>query len=125
MIHFLNMSHSLFYLALTFLIMHEMDAIRCKEWRIFPGLTFFDDSTGFQVFTFAHIPLFFFIFKGLNGANKEQWIFGLDIFLIVHVMLHVIYLKHKRNEFTDWVSWTIISCGGIFGLTDLLLTNYL
>lgn len=27
-----------FYLGLSLLTMHEMDAIRCKEWRIFPGL---------------------------------------------------------------------------------------
>ncbi|WP_394341844.1 DUF6713 family protein [Sphingobacterium corticibacter] len=30
--------HVFFYLGLSLLIMHEMDAIRCREWRIFPGL---------------------------------------------------------------------------------------
>ena len=101
--------------------MHEMDAIRCKEWRIFPGLSLLDDNWGYKVFMFAHIPLFFFLFFGLcgQGAN-EQLIFALDIFFAVHVGLHILFLGHKRNEFKDWVSWTIIVGSGLFGLIDLL-----
>ena len=31
--------HIFFYLALSFLTMHEMDAIRCREWHIFSGIS--------------------------------------------------------------------------------------
>lgn len=49
-----------FYLGLSLLTMHEMDAIRCREWRIFPILSMLCDKAGYIVFVFAHIPLFFF-----------------------------------------------------------------
>ncbi len=44
------MQHLFFYLAISFILMHEMDAIRCKEWRIFPLLSMLNDDLGFKVF---------------------------------------------------------------------------
>ncbi|MFD2569233.1 DUF6713 family protein [Spirosoma soli] len=32
-----------FYLGLAFLTTHELDAVRCREWRIFPGLSLLND----------------------------------------------------------------------------------
>lgn len=112
----------LFILGLSFMLLHEMDAIRCKEWRIFPGLSLLDDKMGYTVFILAHIPLFLFLFLGLfkEGGN-EQLIFGLDVFFIVHVFLHILFLKHKRNEFRDWISWMFIAGAGLFGALDLML----
>ena len=52
--------------------------------------------------------------------NNEILITGLDIFFILHIGLHLIFLTHKRNEFKDWISWTIIISAGFFGLLDLL-----
>ncbi len=34
--------------------------------------------------------------------------------------MHIAYLKHKNNEFKDWISWLAISGSGILGLADLL-----
>ena len=102
--------------------MHEMDAIRCKEWRIFPGLSLLSDKLGYIVFIFAHIPIFYFVFWELSySQNIEAFIYGFNIFMIVHVVLHVLFLKHKNNEFRDWISWSIIIGAGLFGLLDLLL----
>lgn len=113
--------HIFFYLGLTLLIMHEMDAIRCKEWRIFPGLSLLSDKAGYSVFIFAHIPLFFFIFWQLTSSNDlEGFVKGFNIFMIIHLGLHVLYLKNKKNEFKDWISWTIIIGAGLCGLIDLI-----
>ncbi len=49
--------HGFFYLAATFMLLHEMDAVRCREWRIFPGLSLLGEETGFRVFMLAHLPL--------------------------------------------------------------------
>ena len=46
---------------------------------------------------------------------------GLDVFFVIHVVLHALFLLHKKNEFKDWISWTIILGAGVFGLADLLL----
>ncbi len=111
-----------FYLGLSSLIIHEMDAVRCKEWRIFPGLSLLDDNWGFKIFMLAHVPLFYFIFAGLIGQNTNtKLVLGLDIFFIIHVGLHLLFLMHKKNEFKDWLSWTIISSAGLFGLVDILI----
>jgi len=110
-----------FLLGLSFMTIHEMDAIRCKEWRIFPGLSMLNDKLGHILFIFAHIPLFFFIYWQLSQTeNKEAFIKGFDMFMIVHLFLHVILLKHKNNEFKDWISWSIIIGSGVFGLVDLI-----
>jgi L-cystine uptake protein TcyP (sodium:dicarboxylate symporter family) len=100
--------------------MHEMDAIRCKEWRIFPGLSLLNDLWGYRFFMLAHIPLFLFLFLGLSQTENSRLIFGLDVFFIIHVGLHLLFLLHKKNEFKDWISWTIIVMAGVFGLLDIL-----
>lgn len=117
-------SEVFFNLGLAAIILHEMDAVRCKEWRIFPGLSLLNDNWGFKIFMLAHIPLFYFLFWGLMGQGESyQLRFGLDIFFIVHVALHLFFLKHKRNEFKDLVSWTIILSAGLFGLLDILVDH--
>jgi hypothetical protein len=114
--------HFFFYLGLSFILMHEMDAIRCKEWRIFPGLSLLDDRWGFGIFVLAHIPLFYFpLWQMFAKGNNESLIYGLNVFFIVHVFAHLLFLFHKKNEFRDWISWTIITGAGVFGLFDLLL----
>ena len=117
------MNDNIFFLTgLSLIFLHEMDAIRYKEWRIFPGLSMMEDKTGHIVFLFAHIPIFFLLFWQLtNSPNIDTFRIGFDIFLIAHLGLHLLFLKHKNNEFKDWISWTIIAGAGISGLLDLIL----
>ena len=64
--------HIFFYFGLSLLVMNEMDAIRCKEWRIFPGLSMLSDKVGHIVFLFLHVSLFYFLFfKLTNNQNIE------------------------------------------------------
>ena len=115
------MDHLFFFIGISFLLMHEMDAIRCREWRIFPGLHLLPELWGFRLFIFLHIPLFAIIFWGLLASgNTEGWIRGLDIFCQIHLGLHILFLLHPKNEFKDWISWTIIVGASMFGALDLL-----
>ncbi|GAB4418165.1 MAG: hypothetical protein OHK0039_29340 [Bacteroidia bacterium] len=101
--------HSFFYLGLSFILLHEMDAVRCREWRIFPGLSLLGERPGFIVFILAHIPLFFWLLYALlSPGDKTALIHGLDTFFVVHLGLHLVFLWHKNNAFTDWLSWTFI-----------------
>jgi hypothetical protein len=107
---------SFFYLGLAFLLLHEMDAMRCREWRIFPGLSLMNEKWGFPVFLFAHVPLFFFLLAGLaDPARSSSLMYGLNIFFMIHFGLHLLFLRHPNNEFTDWISWTLISGAGLCG----------
>jgi hypothetical protein len=113
--------HYLFLTGISFLIVHEMDAIRCKEWRIYPGLSLMSDKAGRLLFVFAHIPLFIWFFYQLTAVNDNSaFIKGLNIFMIAHIGLHLLFIRHKNNEFKDWISWTLIIGAGLFGLADLL-----
>ena len=106
-------------LGLAFILMHEMDAIRCKEWRIFPGLSFLNDRIGLIVFVFLHIPLFYWVLIEIQMGNVG-FRKGFNYFLILHLILHLLFLMHKKNEFKDWISWIIITGAALFGLLDLM-----
>ncbi len=111
-----------FYVGLSFLIIHEMDAIRCKEWRILPLFSSLNEKVGEIIFLFAHIPLFVWIFCSLApNTNSELFMKGFSIFMIVHIGLHILLLKHKNNEFKDWISWVFIIGSGFFGGLYLLI----
>lgn len=108
-------------LGVAFILMHEMDAIRCKEWRIFPGLSFLNDRVGLIAFVLLHIPLFYWVLFEIQ-SNNDSFRRGFDYFLIGHFILHLLFLMHRKNEFKDWISWTIITGAALFGLLDLLTT---
>lgn len=108
-----------FLVGMAFLLLHELDAMRCHEWRIFPGLSLLDDRLGMTVFQLVHIPLFYWVFLGLEQMT-DAFRFGWSVFLIVHLFLHVLFLWHPKNEFKDGLSWFIIIGAAFFGLLDLL-----
>lgn len=113
--------HIFFYLAFAFILTHELDAMRCKEWRILPGLSKLQEKTGIKIFILAHIPLYSLIFLGLISEKyKDILIIGLDIFFIIHLILHLFYLFHSKNEFKDFISWSLISGAAFFGILDLV-----
>jgi hypothetical protein len=75
------------------------------------------DEWGHIAFLFAHIPLFFFIFWQLtHHQNIGKIIQGFDVLMMIHMLAHILLLKHKNNLFKDWISWRIIIgasiCGG-------------
>ena len=112
--------HFFFYIALSLITVHELDAIRCREWRIFPGLSALPDRVGHIVFVFAHIPLFFLLYGQLaSSGDHDAFIRGFNVFLIVHLGLHILFLRHKNNAFKDWISWTFIIGAAVSGMLDL------
>lgn len=105
----------LFYLGLVLIVLHEMDAMRCHEWRIFPGLSRMNERAGFLFFMMLHIPLYLVVFSSLDSPEFRK---GFDIFLMIHFGLHLLFLRHSKNEFKDWLSWTIIVGAALFGAAD-------
>ena len=84
-------NHLWFWIGLCFIMVHELDAIRCKEWRIFPGLSSLGDGFGSKIFIIAHIPLFILLFFGLRSSVVHSYlVVGLDFFFIIHVFLHLV-----------------------------------
>jgi hypothetical protein len=114
------MNNILFFLGISFILIHEMDAIRCHEWRIFPGLSFLNDRLGFIIFMFAHVPLFTWILISITNPSFRN---GFNVFLVIHLGLHILFLKHPRNEFKDWLSWAMIIGAAACGVIDLIFRN--
>ncbi|MBX2956041.1 MAG: hypothetical protein KF846_07780 [Cyclobacteriaceae bacterium] len=111
-----------FYVGLAFILMHEMDAIRCRECRIFPGLSALGDRVGFVVFLWAHLVLYTLLFIFLVDPHyQHRVIFGISIFFIVHLILHMVFLKHPKNEFKDLHSWLLITGAALFGAWQLVI----
>lgn len=110
-----------FLLALSFLIVHEMDAMRCEEWSIFPFLSRLNDNTGYLIFTAAHIPLVLLIFLGLSNGSIFQPVTRvlLDVFLVIHIFLHAFFHRHPQNQFESRFSQFLILGTGLTGLLDL------
>ena len=114
------MSIDVFTLGFSFILMHEMDAMRCHEWRILPVTSFMNEKAGMITFIALHIPLFYIPLSPTIFMN-ESFRFGFSIFLVVHFFLHVLFLMHKKNEFRDWISWSLISGAGICGIWYLVV----
>lgn len=114
------LTHLFFYLGMCLLLVHEMDAVQRHEWRIFPGLSLLPDKAGYYVFTAIHVPLYLWLYWGLHN-NPETWRRGLDVFFIVHVGLHVVFMRHRHYEFNNLFSWALILGAGVAGALDLWL----
>lgn len=116
------MGDYIFFLGLSLLLTHELDAIRCSEWRVFPLTASMNDTRGYHVFTLLHIPLFALLFWALSdtGEARTRVIIGLDLFFIVHVALHIGFRKHPAYAFAGPFSWALIGGSGFCGFIDLL-----
>ena len=117
------MSHPFFFLGFALLLVHEMDAARLGEWRIFPLLRSLRDEAGYVAFAALHVPIYAILLAGLfgNGAVSGALIVGMDAFFVVHVALHVVFRNHPENRFGSAFSWLLIAGAGARGLVDLVL----
>jgi hypothetical protein len=119
-----RMESLFFFIGLSFILTHEMDAIKCREWRIFPLTSRLDDKMGYLVFTAAHLPLYLLLFWYLytpDGLNQSL-IRGLNIFFVVHLFLHLAFLRHPKNEFKSAFSWILIVGAAVAGTIDLVIS---
>jgi hypothetical protein len=117
------MENNFFFLAgLSFILVHEMDAVRCQEWTIIPLLSRLRERTGYWVFTAIHIPLYLLLLSALYRPTPGL-VVGLDVFFVVHIFLHVLFLKHPKHQFTSAFSWTMILGAGSAGLIDIILRS--
>ena len=115
------MEYFFFYLGLAALFVHEMDAVKRKEWRMFPGLSKLKDETGYYIFTGLHLPLYFLVFWLLQKPETSSTIILiLDAFFIIHLLLHIFLRNAPKNKFSGKFAIALIWITGISGVLDLL-----
>lgn len=113
----------LFYLGLALLLTHELDAVRLREWRMLPWLSRLPDKRARPVFILGHAPLLFGLLwlvmaTGESTGPHPLVAIGIDLFLLLHLVLHLIFLRHPRNEFRSAASWSLIAGGAAAGGAD-------
>ena len=114
----------LFYFLLSLLIVHELDASRRHEWRMFIILNKMDDERAFQIFSILHIPLLMVIFWLITSPSVIVVFWSqvvLATFLIIHKFLHNSFQKHPKNEFDTAFSKRLIDLMAVVGFIQLVL----
>ena len=118
----------LFYLGVAFLLTHELDAIQRHEWRIFPIIRKLKDEIAYYWFTILHVPLFVLLLCLIcHPSEKIRFWFQLsmDVFFIVHMVLHKLLNSDKNCEFVGAFSKAIIFSVGIVGMVHLSILIWL
>ncbi|MFV0330607.1 MAG: DUF6713 family protein [Dysgonomonas sp.] len=61
----------LFYIGLSLFLIHEMDAIRCEEWKIFPVLSSLSDRKGYYIYhsSYSYIYSNFLVYNKYNNSR--------------------------------------------------------
>ncbi len=118
----------IFYLGVALLLTHELDAIQRHEWRIFPIIRKLKDEIAYYWFTILHIPLFVLLLWLMcyPSANTRFWFqVCMDIFFIVHMVLHKLLNSDKKYEFVGVFSKAIIFSMGMVGIVHLNILIWL
>ncbi len=113
----------LFILNVSLLILHEMDAIRRKEWKLFIILKNMDEERGYLVFSLLHFPLCFIIlYFIMNNSSSYYNIFttAVNIFLIFHGGIHLVFRNNSGNDFRGLYSYIIIFLMSIIAALQLI-----
>lgn len=118
---------TLTFFNIIFLLMHEFDACYQGEWKMFGFLKYFSEKTQYQIFLWFHLPmcafLLYYFSTILSFSNFLLWVL-VNVFCVLHLMIHVIALKWKSNVFTSFSSFVFIAGAALTGLLNLILFSY-
>ena len=109
-----------FIIGLALLLVHEMDAARNMEWKMFVGLRSMEERAAYHLFVAIHIPLYCVaLFFLLSEYYVVAWVL-VDLFVIAHALIHILFRKHKENQFNAF-SHSVIYAAGACGFLHLSL----
>lgn len=118
------------YLGIGALFSHELDAMTNNEWRVLPLIRLLPDEVGRDFFVLAHVPLFAVVVALIASTNtrlRRRANIGVAIFLVIHGLLHALYIGHPAYEFSSALSNLLIFggaiCGGLYIALELQRTG--
>ncbi len=118
------MEQIIFSVIISLLLIHEMDAIRTKEWKMFVILKDMPEETAYRIFALIHLPLYFVVFYVIYcGGATANYVLKIiiDIFLLGHAVIHYGFRKHHNNGFISQFSKIIIYSMSVLALIHLCL----
>ena len=118
------MKNIVFYLGMGTLFTHKLDAMPNHEWRVLPLTSWLSNEVGMMVFVIIHIPLFAILISLVSSTNDKVHTrsrLSIGIFLIIHSVLHALFMNHIDYEFSSALSNVLIFGGALLGLVYLFL----
>ena len=107
----------IFLAVVAWFLLHELDAIRQREWRFFFSRVPVGDETAYRVFTALHVPVFLLILVYLPSTIFQ---IGFDLFMVFHGFLHLVFRNHPAINFDSWFSRVWIYGGSLLGALHVL-----
>ncbi len=114
----------LYYLGVTSLLTHELDAVLNTEWRLLYVLRTLSDDVASLYFVAMHFVIIFaFFYFGHHQKSKVEEGFrgAVALFLIVHGILHFRLSDDPLYTFSGLSSNLYIYGASAFGLLFLLM----
>ena len=121
------MKQIVFYLGLSLLFTHELDAMSNHEWRVLPFTSYFNDTHGEFAFVLMHIPLFAVIIGFVASLNPKIRARARAIasgFLVLHALLHLLFSGSDSYEFSSVLSSVLIYGSATCGIACFLMGYY-
>ncbi len=116
----------LYYLAISFLVAHELDAVTHAEWRLLFVLRDLADPTAAQVFVALHVPMMFAILWLSHHANRtiaHRTRVVFSAFLILHAVVHFAMSETPEYDFHGILSRVLILFSALFGAAYLVTSS--
>lgn len=117
------MKNIAFYLGMGTLFTHELDAMPNHEWQVLPLTSWMPNEIGMIVFVLLHIPLFAVLIALISSTDRKiraRSKLGISIFLIIHSLLHKLFMKHIHYEFSSILSNALIFGGALSRISHKL-----
>ena len=110
----------IFSIELALLFTHEMDAIRRQEWKMFVILKDMEEEKAHHTFLLLHIPLYTAVLYLLFSSFLYIAYYVVDLFLFVHMLVHLRFSNHPANKFNGNISKLIINSAGVLAVIHLI-----
>lgn len=113
----------LFYLAVSLLLTHELDAVANTEWRLLYFLRDLSDASAYPIFIILHVAIFMavFIFTHHNNRKIRNWFRnGICLFLVIHSLIHFRLIGTDGYTFHGILSNSLIFGAALLGLAYLI-----
>lgn len=114
------MSAIVFAIIITFLLLHEMDAIKAKEWKMFVLFGDLKEDLAYIIFSVVHLPLYFILVLWMIHFKENNTLFiVVDILMAAHTIVHFLFRKNKNNGFSSLYSKVIIYIIGLLSIIHI------
>jgi len=117
------MQKAIYYLAISVLVAHELDAMTHSEWRLLFGFRDLEDLVASKLFVAGHVPLLFVVLWFSHHVNPKiaDWTkTGVSAFLVVHTLMHFALSGVPEYDFNGLLSRSLIFASGALAGVVLL-----